>query len=132
MPAETAQHERTLVAWPTVGMAAIGLWGDAGLAGARAVYTEIARTIARYEPVTMIAAPDDADAAAAELGATIDVVPLAIDDSWIRDTGPIVVAAGDGTRRALHFRFNAWGEKWAPWDADAAVGASIAQHLGLP
>ena len=27
------------------------------------------------------------------------------------------------SRHALHFRFNAWGEKWAPWDADAAVGA---------
>ena len=32
----------------------------------------------------------------------------------------------------MHFRFNAWGEKWSPWDADAAVGASIATHLGLP
>lgn len=132
MPAETAHHERTLMAWPTVGMAAIGLWGEAGLAGARAVYSEIARTIARYEPVTMIAAPDDAGAAAAELGATVEVVALAIDDSWIRDTGPIVVVAGDGTRHALHFRFNAWGEKWSPWDADAAVGASIAKHLALP
>ena len=56
MPAETARHERTLMAWPTVGMAAIGLWGDAGLAGARAVYNEIARVIARHEPVTMVAA----------------------------------------------------------------------------
>ncbi len=132
MPAETAHHERTLMAWPTVGMAAVGLWGDAGLAGARAVYAEIARTIARYEPVTMIAAPDDAGAAAAELGATVEVVALTIDDSWIRDTGPIVVVAGDGTRHALHFRFNAWGEKWSPWDSDAAVGASLAKHLGLP
>ncbi|MDQ1509400.1 MAG: Porphyromonas-type peptidyl-arginine deiminase, partial [Actinomycetota bacterium] len=53
MPAETAQHERTLMAWPTVGVAAMGLWGEAGLAGARTVYAEIARTIAAYEPVTM-------------------------------------------------------------------------------
>jgi agmatine deiminase len=132
MPAETAPHERTLMAWPTAGMAAIGLWGDAGLTGARAVYEEIARTIASYEPVTMVAAPEDAGAAAAALGAGIDVVALPIDDSWMRDTGPIVVVAADGTRHALHFRFNAWGEKWSPWDADAAVGASIAAHLGLP
>ena len=132
MPAETAHHERTLMAWPTVAMAAIGLWGDAGLSGARASYSEIARTIARYEPVTMLAAPDDADAAATELGPSIEMVALPIDDSWMRDTGPIVVIDSDGSRHALHFRFNAWGEKWSPWDADAAVGASIAQRLGLP
>jgi agmatine deiminase len=131
MPAETARHERTLMAWPTVGIAAIGLWGDAGLSGARSVYTEIARVITRHEPVTMVAAPTDAEAAATELGPTIEVVALPIDDSWIRDTGPIVVVADDGTRHALHFRFNAWGEKWEPWDADAAVGAAIATRLGL-
>jgi agmatine deiminase len=132
MPAETARHERTLMAWPTVGMAAIGLWGDAGLVGARAVYNEVARVIARHEPVTMVAAPADAEAVGSECGPTVDVVALPIDDSWMRDTGPIVVVADDGSRHALHFRFNAWGEKWAPWDADAAVGAAIAKHLGLP
>src|SRR5438128_1814102 len=132
MPAETTRHERTLMAWPTVGMAAIGLWGDAGLAGARAVYNEIARVIARHEPVTMVAAPADAEAAAKECGPTVDVAALPIDDSWMRDTGPIVVVADDGSRHALHFRFNAWGEKWAPWDDDAAVGAAIAARLGLP
>jgi len=132
MPAETARHERTLMAWPTVGVAAMGLWGDAGLVGARTVYAEIARTIATYEPVTMVAAPADAEAAARECGSTIEVVALPIDDSWIRDSGPIVVVAADGSRHALHFRFNAWGEKWAPWDDDAAVGALVAARLGLP
>lgn len=132
MPAETARHERTLMAWPTVEIAASGLWGDAGLSGARSVYTEIASAIARHEPVTMVAAPTDAEAAATELGPTVDVIALPINDSWIRDTGPIVVVADDGSRCALHFRFNAWGEKWAPWDDDAAVGAAIATCLGLP
>jgi len=130
MPAETARHERTIMAWPTVAMAAIGLWGDAGLEGARSVYAEIARTIVRYEPATMIAAPADAESAAQSCGADVEVVALPLDDSWIRDTGPIVVV-GEGTRHALHFRFNAWGEKWSPWDADAAVGATIAARLGL-
>ena len=132
MPAETAQHERTLMAWPTVGIAELGLWGDAGLAGARGVYAEIARTIARYEPVTMIAAPPDAEAAARECGSAVEIIALPIDDSWIRDSGPIVVVDADGSRHALHFRFNAWGEKWSPWDDDAAVGALVAARLGLP
>jgi agmatine deiminase len=132
MPAETDRHERTIMAWPTVAMAEIGLWGDAGLAGARAVYAEIARAIAAYEPITMVAAPADAEDAFSDCGSTVDVVALPINDSWMRDTGPIVVVADDGFRNALHFRFNAWGEKWSPWDKDAAVGAAIAAHLGLP
>jgi agmatine deiminase len=131
MPAETARHERTLMAWPTVAMAAIGLWGDAGLAGARAVYATIARAIARFEPVTMVAAPADAAGAAADCGPAVTVEALPIDDSWMRDTGPVVVCDG-AERIALHFRFNAWGEKWSPYDADAAVGATIAARLGLP
>jgi agmatine deiminase len=36
----------------------------------------------------------------------------------------------DGARLAMHFRFNAWGEKFLPWDRDAAVGALIAARLG--
>jgi agmatine deiminase len=130
MPAETARHERTIMAWPTVAMADIGLWGDAGLEGARRVYAEIARTIARYEPVSMVAAPAEAPSAHQRCGADVDVVALPLDDSWMRDTGPIVVVGG-GARHALHFRFNAWGEKWSPWDADAVVGAAIAKRLGL-
>ena len=120
------------MAWPTVAMAEIGLWGDAGLEGARAVYAEIARVIARYEPITMVADPTDAENAENGCGGEVEVVPLPIDDSWMRDSGPIVVTADDGFRHALHFRFNAWGEKWSPYDKDAAVGAAVAAHLGLP
>ena len=132
MPAETTRHERTLMAWPTAEMAEMGLWGDAGLSGARSVYAEIARAIAWHEPVTMIAAPAEADSATESCGSGVDVVALPLDDSWIRDTGPVVVVDGDGARHALHFRFNAWGEKWLSYAADAAVGGAIASYLGLP
>src|SRR4029077_19465963 len=46
-----------------------------------------------------------------------------------RDSGPIYVAGPEG-RVAVHFGFNAWGAKFAPWDRDAQVGALIAQRLG--
>jgi agmatine deiminase len=131
MPAETDRHERTLMAWPTVAMAEIGLWGEAGIDGARDVYETVANTISAFEPLTMVAAPGDAEDARHRCDAAVDVVPLPLDDSWMRDTGPIVVVDDGGRRHALHFRFNAWGEKWSPWDADAAVGGRIAAHLGL-
>jgi agmatine deiminase len=35
----------------------------------------------------------------------------------------------DGAARvAVHFGFNAWGEKFSPWDRDAAVGRLIAER----
>jgi agmatine deiminase len=61
------------------------------------------------------------------------VVELALDDSWLRDSGPIYVRDGPhDARLAVHFRFNAWGGKFPPWDHDAAVGRSIAERLGDP
>jgi agmatine deiminase len=130
MPAETDPHERTLMAWPTAGRQA-GLWGDQ-LTAARADYATIARTVAEYEPVTMVAAPQDAAGAAAACGDRVEILPLEIDDAWLRDSGPIIVRAPDGARHAVHFRFNAWGEKYAPYDRDATIGARLARALGLP
>jgi agmatine deiminase len=106
------------------------LWGSE-LAGARADYATVANAIAAFEPVTMIANPgaDAADARAACDG-RVEVVELPLDDSWLRDCGPIYVYGEDGRRRAVHFRFNAWGERFAPWDRDAAVGGLIARELG--
>jgi agmatine deiminase len=132
MPAETDRHERTLMAWPTVAMAEIGLWGDAGLDGARDVYAEIANVISSFEPLTVVATPDDVDDVRRHCDDRVEVVARPLDDSWMRDIGPVVVVASDGARHALHFRFNAWGEKWSPWDADAAVGSAVAARLGLP
>jgi len=133
MPAETDRHERTLMSWPTVPMAEIGLWGDAGLDGARDVYAEIARAIAAREPLTVIAAPGDEGDVRGRLGDEADLAVMPLDDSWIRDNGPIVVRTpADGARRARHFRFNAWGEKFPEWKADEAAGGAIAERLGLP
>jgi agmatine deiminase len=126
MPAEWEPHELTLMGWPC----RRELWG-ARMADARADYATVANAIAEFEPVTMIAnaGADAADARAACSG-RVDVVELPLDDSWLRDCGPIYVYGEDGARVAVHFRFNAWGEKFPPWDRDAAVGALIAGRLG--
>jgi agmatine deiminase len=130
VPAETVRHERTLMAWPTEGRRA-ALWGE-HFDEARAVHAEVAQRIAAHEPVTLVAAPEDADEAQRTAGSTVHVVAAAIDDSWLRDSGPIVVVAPDGARHAVHFRFNAWGEKYTPYEHDATIGARLARLLGLP
>jgi agmatine deiminase len=63
----------------------------------------------------------------------VEIVELPLDDSWLRDCGPIYVVDEEGaSRAAVHFGFNAWGERFGPWDRDAAVGRLIAEHLGDP
>jgi agmatine deiminase len=127
LPAEWESHERTLMGWPC----RLSLWGET-LGQARADYATVANAIGAFEPVTMIAnAGADAIQARAACGAGVEVVELPLDDSWLRDCGPIYVFDGD-RRVAVHFGFNAWGGKFPPWDRDAAVGALIASRLGDP
>jgi agmatine deiminase len=100
---------------------------------ARADYATVANAVAAFEPVTMIAnAGEDAALARAACSSAVEVVELPLDDSWLRDCGPIYVLDEDGSQLAVHFGFNAWGERFRPWDRDAAVGRLIAQRLGDP
>jgi agmatine deiminase len=108
----------------------VELWGET-IAQARLDYAAVANAVAAFEPVTMIANPGrDARAAREALDSQVEVVELGLDDSWLRDCGPIYRLEDDGERIAVHFCFNAWGEKFPPWDRDAAVGRLIAQELG--
>jgi agmatine deiminase len=126
MPAEWEPHERTLMGWPC----RLALWGET-IERARADYAAVANAISQFEPVTMIVADaGDHALARAACGEAVEIVELGLDDSWLRDSGPIYVYGEDGTRSAVHFRFNSWGEKYSPLDRDAAIGGAIATLLG--
>jgi agmatine deiminase len=126
MPAEWAAHAGTWMAWPV----RRDLWG-AGLAQAEAQYAGVARAIARFEKLTMVANEADAARAASLCGAGIDIVALPIDDSWMRDSGPSFVVNGDGEVAGVDWQFNAWGGKFPPWDKDAALAGRVLKHLGM-
>ncbi len=113
--------------WPT----RREIWG-AQLRQAELDYAEIARAIAAFEPVTMIATARDAEAAADLCGDTVEVVELPIDDSWARDSGPLHVIGADGTRTIVGVAFNAWGGKFHPFADDAALARRWAQRTGTP
>lgn len=53
-------------------------------------------------------------------------------DVWCRDHGPIFVHREDGGMQIADWTFNAWGGKFAPWDADNAIPQRIAGALQLP
>jgi agmatine deiminase len=50
----------------------------------------------------------------------------------MRDTGPIIVRDEEGRRVGVHFRFNAYGERFVPYDNDAEIGARVLAHLEIP
>jgi agmatine deiminase len=125
MPAEWAAHDRTLMAWPAREEMWQDLWEDA-----QAVYAEVANAIAAFEPVTMVARPQDRRRARAACGEGVTVSEIPIDDSWLRDAGPIFVLDGAGRRAGIDFGFNAWGEKFEPFADDAEVAARLLERLG--
>ncbi len=129
MPAEWAPHERCLMAWPVAQRTE--LWGPMYEA-ALAEFAGVARAIARFEPVLMVAAPGAGAQARAACGAAVEVVELPIDDSWMRDSGPIFCLDDTGARHGVTFRFNSWGEKFLPYDQDALLAGRLLEQLGEP
>ena len=127
MPAEWAPHERTLMAWPC----RRELWGDR-LDAAKAQYAATANAITAFEPLTMVVqSATDAAEAGDVLAGEVEILELPIDDSWLRDNGPIFVCGAQGARAGVHFGFNSWGGRFAPWDRDAAVGRMLVDHAGV-
>ncbi|HEY1003391.1 MAG TPA: agmatine deiminase family protein [Streptosporangiaceae bacterium] len=115
-PADHVRHARTWMAWP----ARRDVWG-AQLAGVRGDVAAVARAIARYEPVAMVARPGQASGAARACGKGVDIVPLVNDDLWMRDMGPVFLVNGRGGLAGLDMNFNGWGNKQVhPNDAKIA------------
>ena len=127
MPAEWEPHERCLMAWPT----RRALWGD-WFEAAKRDYATIAAAIARFEAVLMLAPPGDVVEAREHCGAGVEVIEFELDDSWTRDTGPLIVRTGTGELIGVDFKFNGWGGKYAPYDRDATLGERVLEWLGIP
>ncbi len=126
MPAEWEQHERCWMAWPC----RLDFWGD-NLGATQQAYANVANAISEFEPVTMLSPPHDTANARSLCGDRVAVLPIELDDSWTRDSGPNFVKNDVGEIAASVFHFNAWGKKHEPWGKDAALGHRLAEHLGM-
>lgn len=125
MPAEWEPHARCWMAWPCRPES----W-DNGMQAAYEAYTAVARAIRRFEPVTMVARPEDAEAARRMLGEDIEVIAWPIDDSWTRDTGPLFLKGRDGSLAGVDWGFNAWGLIYEGFGNDAKLAGRILDHVG--
>ncbi|MGL5864482.1 MAG: agmatine deiminase family protein, partial [Dermatophilaceae bacterium] len=83
--------------------------------------------VARFEPVTVLAAPAAAASARGWCGDGIHVVTAPLDDAWMRDIGPTFILGEGGSLGAVDWVFNGWGaQEWASWGRDADVGVVVA------
>ena len=97
---------------------------------AQHAFAAVAAAIAATEHVWMGVTPALCDAARAALDPSIEVVPMASDDAWMRDVGPTFLVDDQGDRRGVDWMFNAWGGLYDSWAHDDAVAARVLEHVG--
>ncbi len=127
MPPAWAPHSRCWMAWPV----REDLWGQM-LDAACEAFAEVARTIAQFEPVTMVAAPKAVADVSLYCGSGVGCQPLAHDDSWMRDIGPTFLRDDAGRLAGVDWVFNGWGERYTPYDKDADVARAVLEQLQVP
>ncbi len=125
VPADHVPHRRTWMAWPARG----DIWGRM-LPGVRRDVAAIARAIARFEPVAMIARPSQAREAARACGRGVEIIHLVNDDLWMRDMGPVFLVDGRGGLAGLDLNFNGWGNKQAHRN-DARIAGEVLTLVGV-
>ncbi|MFE1410948.1 agmatine/peptidylarginine deiminase [Streptomyces sp. NPDC058746] len=122
--AEWEKHTRTFMSWP----ASEDVWGDQ-LDDVRGDIAGLAAAIGAREPVVLMARPDQEEAAQQACGNDVEVIPLAVDDLWARDTAPVFVEEG-GKVKGVDFNFSGWGNKQEHAN-DAKVSRALLAKYGL-
>lgn len=128
MPAEWEQHERTLIEWPVKESL---VWPE-NYNEVCAGYAKVAKAIAQFETVTMIVNVNTAKEAEALCGEKVEYVVIPHNDAWCRDNGPTFLINKEKELSAVNWQFNAWGEKYTPFDLDNEVAPRILNHLQVP
>ncbi|WP_314427762.1 agmatine deiminase family protein [uncultured Microbacterium sp.] len=131
MPAETAPHDRTWMAFPAEGPT-LGETAAEREEGYD-TWTAVAHAVAEFEPVSMIVDPAEVDRARRMLSSAIDIVEAPVDEFWMRDSGPTFVIDDErpGVLGAVDWIFNGWGAPaWAQWQKAAQHARIIAGAVG--
>jgi len=125
---EWAPHQAVWIGFPS----AADLW-KSDLAPAQAevaAFAEAVHAEGKGEEVWLVAADEGSAAEARRLAPFANILVEPFGDIWLRDTGPIIVATGEG-RRAQGFGFNGWGGKY-DLPGDDSIGERLARLASLP
>ena len=129
-PAEWEPQSAVLIAWPHAGTD----WAQR-LGEVEETYVALVAAITRFQPAWICVADDDLQtyAEARLRSARVEMdrvrfIAFDYDDTWLRDSGPIVLREGDGFR-VLDFHFTAWGGKFEAGRDDRLVESLAAQGV---
>ncbi len=130
MPGEFEPQSGIWMIWPERN----DNWRD-GAKPAQQAFANVAKAIADFEPITVIASPCQYQNARARLPEKIRVVEMANDDAWVRDCGPTFLINAAGELRAVDWEFNAWGGLvdglYFPWANDDQIAQKICEIEGV-
>jgi agmatine deiminase len=127
MPGEFEPQEKIWMIWPE----RPDNWRD-GAKPAQKVFTNVAKAIREFEPITVCASPAQYQNARNMLPENIRVVEMTSNDAWIRDCGPTFVKNDKtGEVRGIDWDFNAWGGLYDglyfPWDQDDRIAQKVCE-----
>lgn len=132
MPEESEEHARTWMSF----VANDYVWSKRQIPQVKKDLALLAKTIAKYEPVSILVNPKDKNEALKLLGGLenhnypIKLIEVSIDDLWLRDTAPTFVYDEAGKKIAIDFNFNGWGDK-QEHHYDAKIAKFIAVKAGV-
>ncbi|MEX3772895.1 agmatine/peptidylarginine deiminase [Pseudomonas sp. MYb118] len=125
MPDEGDRHARAFIAFG----AQDAIWEDF-TPDVQAAIGLIARTIARFEPVTVFCRQHERSLAQQHCGSgNVSYVITELDDVWMRDTSANFVIDSQGELGAVDFNFSGWGGK-QQHEEDAQLAALVADKTG--
>lgn len=137
MPPEWSRHAATLMHWPSNRET----WPGERLPPVEKVYLDIIEALHQYEPVHLITENDKIRERAKNLldqreinWANIEIYSNPINDVWCRDCGPIFIErnmTGKAKFAITNWGYNAWGEKYPPYDNDNRIPEFIARKFDL-
>lgn len=138
MPAEWEEHAATQLHWPSNDET----WPGERLARVEDVYVEIIQKLHRYEDIILLLDHSvDIDTVKNKIDADgvdfskIHISKVPLNDVWARDCGPIFVEKSEPTKgrryAIINWGYNAWGEKYPPFDSDNQLPAWFASEFNL-
>ena len=128
MPAEWAEQEWLWIGFPHDA----SLWVE-DLIPAQEQIAAFANAVAESGQQVRLVVRDAANEARARelVSAAVSCERHAYGDIWLRDSGPLVLFAGEGRRIARRFGFNGWGGKYE-MEGDQEIGGTMAEMAHLP
>jgi agmatine deiminase len=133
-PAEWTKHTATWLSWPHKEES----W-PSKINTIYKPYCEFIKILTEGELVRINIADDKKAFAIEQLQAAgvdlskIELFNFSTNDAWCRDHGPAFLINPESKQKVIvDWGYNAWGNKYPPYNLDDVIPTKIAQHFGLP